>query len=169
MASRRRRLATLLLATAIAALVLACDSESVITVENTTTTQLRVFVKVPGGGIDSVTPTAGEHSSVTVPDAGNFYAFATVDSDWLETVRIKRDALNAKVSNPDSLRSLSQDDLAEILQTINDLNREINRVQDHPWDQVGGCTGQTDTSGGGKITITDNPAGGFPSYLLLCD
>src|SRR5689334_14573037 len=113
--SRLRRVTVVGLLIVIAALTVACDEENLITVENTTSTQLRVFVKVPGGGISSVFPSPGESSSVVVPEQGTFYAFATVDTDWIATITAKRDALNAQIHDPDSLHSLSGDQVSEIL------------------------------------------------------
>lgn len=166
--ARRRRLAAIAVVLALGVVVLGCDSEQLIGVDNTSSTQLRVFVKVPGGGISSVTPTPGNSSYVDAPQVGSFYAFAIIDADWLETVRIKRDFLQQKLANTETLRALSQDDLSEITSQINSFNDEIRRATDNPWSNVGGCTGELTSGARATITITDNPVGGFPAYILIC-
>jgi hypothetical protein len=162
----------LVAASLVAVVVVGCDSEDTIQIENTTTTQLRVMVKVPGGGVSSVAPTPGNSSYVVVSEDGTFYALAVVDSEWIGEVRARRDFLQSRLGDADTRRRLSPDQLQEILDEINSLNVEIRRATERPLENVGACSGpvKLSDSGGvaGKVTITDNPAGGFPAYLLLC-
>ena len=168
-----------LLGLALIALVVAgCEVENVIVVQNTTSTQLRVFVKVPGGGISTVVPTPGEASSVVIGEGGTYYAGAIVDADWLAYIRLKREYLASQLDNPDVRRALSVDQLKEISDQLNDLSREIQRATERPWENVGGCSGTVSAGGGGMfdyedvesavVQVTDNPAGGFPAFLLSC-
>lgn len=160
----------LVLAAALAMVVAACETDDTIQVENTTSTQLRVMIKVPGGGVSSVAPTPGNSSYVVVTEDGTFYALAVVDAEWLESVRTRRDFLQDRLADPDTRRRLSTDDLSDILFQINSLTNEIRRATERPLENVGACSGPVKLSGGvaGKVTITDNPAGGFPAYVLLC-
>jgi hypothetical protein len=168
----RRRWTALIVAAALAIVVAGCETEDTIQVENTTSTQLRVMLKVPGGGVSTVAPTPGNSSSIVVSEAGTFYALAVVDAEWLETIRTRRDFLQSRLADPDRRRNLSADDLSDILFQINSLTAEIRRATERPLDNVGACSGpvKLSDSGGvaGKVTITDNPAGGFPAYILLC-
>lgn len=172
-----RRLGLIALA-GVALLVGGCEFENVIIVTNESSTQLRVFVKVPGGGITTVTPTPGNSSSIVIAEGGTFYAGAVVDTEWLEYIRVTRELLSQQLADPAVRADLSVDELVELTTRINDLTREIQRATERPWEQVGGCSGTAVVGGGGMVesednrsgtvTITDNPAGGFPAFLLLC-
>ncbi|HYI21263.1 MAG TPA: hypothetical protein VEX62_01375, partial [Candidatus Limnocylindrales bacterium] len=50
----------------LAVTVLACESDNRIQVENASSTQLRVMLSVPGGGVSTVTPGPGSSASVVV-------------------------------------------------------------------------------------------------------
>jgi hypothetical protein len=156
----------------LAAVAVGCEINDAIEVENTTTTQLRVMIKVPGGGVSSVAPTPGNSSFVPVSEDGTFYALAVLDFEWIQSVRARRDFLQSRLADADTRRRLTQDQLQEILDQINSLTVEIRRATERPLDNVGACSGPVKISdqGGnaGKVTITDNPAGGFPAYLLVC-
>ncbi len=173
---RARAIAAL---TVLAVLVAGCEFGHTITVENSTSTQLRVFVKIPGGFLASVSPTPGESSTIAVDEEGTYYAFAVVDTEWLSYIRTKRDYLNGQLSDPETRRRLSVDELKAISDEVNSLTREIQRITERPWEGVSGCSGTlTDVPEGGPgspqeparavIRIEDNPAGGFPAFILAC-
>ena len=54
------------LAVLLAVIVLGCESDNRIQIENASTTQLRVMLSVPGGGVSTVTPVPGSAASVVV-------------------------------------------------------------------------------------------------------
>jgi hypothetical protein len=173
-----RRCLGLLVLAGTALLIGGCEIENVIIVTNTSSTQLRVFVKVPGGGITTVTPTPGNSSSIVIGEGGTFYAGAVIDTEWLERIRLTRELLSQQLADADVRRRLSVDELKELSDRINDMTREIQRATERPWENVGGCSGTASVGDGGMfetedvqaatITITDNPAGGFPAFLLVC-
>jgi hypothetical protein len=161
----------------VAVCVVGCESENVIVVNNTSSTQLRVFIKIPGGGVTTVTPTPGNASSVVVSEGGTYYAGAVLDAEWVERIRVEQQLLSNRLGDPVTRRRLSLDELREIATRIDDLNVEIRRATERPWENVGGCSGTLQLTGSGfevedvnaaTITITDNPAGGFPAFLLIC-
>jgi len=164
---RRMALAVLLAVT-----VLACESDNRIQVENASSTQLRIMLSVPGGGVSTVTPGPGSSASVVVTEEGPFSALAVLDSEWLESARFRREFLSRQLSDPAVRRRLSPDDLRQISAQVNDLAQEIRRATEQPAQNVGGCSGTVElgTPDGvaGKVTIVDNPAGGFPAYVLRC-
>jgi len=170
---RRARRAGLAVAAIALSLTLAgCDSENTIQVENTSSTQLRVMVSVPGGGVSSVSPTPGSSSFVVVSEGGTFHALALADSEWLETVRFRRDYLTRRLADPVVRRRLSGDELRQISEQVNDPATEIQRATERPSENIGACTGTVQMSGAGGVAatvrITDNPTSGFPAYVLLC-
>ena len=165
----------LVLAVLVAITVVGCESENVILVTSSSSTQLRVFIKVPGGGGTTVTPTPGNASSVVVSSDGTFYAGAVIDAEWLERIRVERQLLSEQLADPQARRRLTLDDLAEIQARINAVNTEIRRATERPWENVGGCSGSVKLRDTGfedvsaaTVEITDNPVGGFPAFLLIC-
>jgi hypothetical protein len=162
---QRRRLAGLALAAFVAFVVVACEDENVIEVQNTVTEQVRIYVRVPGGGVDSVSPSVGESSEIVAPETGTFYAFGMLDTEWLANVRNTRDYLTNQVNA--NLRTLSTDQIHEMYQQINYMNDQIRHYEESPLSAVGGCSAEV-TNTGGKVQIEINPAGGFPTYLLIC-
>lgn len=178
-ATRTRRARWPVIALALGALILVgCETENVIVVTNTTSTQLRVFVKYPGG-YSTVSPTPGESSSIVVGEDGDFYAGAILDTDWLETIRTKQRLLNERLKDPEARRNLSVDEIQEMLAEIGKLTREIQQATEKPWENVGACTGtvsrqmsdmgESEDATAAKVTITDNPVGGFPAFILVCN
>ncbi len=151
----------------LAVVVLGCESDHRIQVENASSTQLRVMLSVPGGGVSTVTPAPGSSASVVVTEDGPFSAVAVLDSEWLEAARFRREFLSRQLSDPAVRRGLTPDDLQQISAQVNDLSLEIRRATEQPSQNVGGCSGRVElgSPGGeaGRVRITDNPAGGFPS------
>lgn len=157
------------LAIAVALVAGGCESERLVTIDNTSSSQLRVFVKVPGGGVSSVTPAPGSSSSVVAGETGDYYAFAILDAEWLESISFRRDFLSRQLADPAVRRRLSFDELMAISDQVNQLAVEIRRATETPANSLGACSGTiTDEAGSGVVTITDNRPGEFPAYLLTC-
>ncbi len=156
----------------LAMLVLGCESDNRIMVENVSSTQVRVLLNVPGGGVSTVTPAPGGSASVIVTEDGPFSAVAVLDSEWLDSVRFRRDFLSRQLSDAAVRRRLTLDDLEQISAQVNDLSQEIRRAAEQPAENVGACSGTAELGASdgvaGEVTITDNPGGGFPAYVLLC-
>jgi hypothetical protein len=149
-----------------------CNAVNTLVVENASSNQLRVILKVPGGGVSSVSPTPGNSSHVVVSENGTFQALAVVDGEWLETVRFRRDFLSRQLAEPAARRRLTSEELRQIGAQVNDLSTEIQRATEQRLENLGACSGTVRLTGSGGVAgtvrITDNPTGSFPAFVLLC-
>lgn len=155
--------------TLVAAVALACQGPRVISVDNGSTRQLRVFVTIPGGNVSSVAPAPGSTATVVVSSLGDYSAFAVPDAEWLETIRFRRDFLTRQLGDEQARRRLTADELRAIMGQINELSRQIERATELPGESSTGCSGTIgDDGGSGRVSISDNSAGAFPAYVLVC-
>ena len=150
-----------------------------IVVANESSAELRVFVTLPDGGFITVTLAQGHHTSIVVRDDGSYYAGAIMDAEWLERNRLTRELLSGRLADPAERARLSVDELKQLSDAINDLTREIQFATKGPWENGGGCSASVSVAEQeapeathrlivGTVTITDNPAGGFPAFLMIC-
>jgi hypothetical protein len=67
---------------------------------------------------------------------------------------------------------LTESELRQISEQVNDLAQEILRATERPSSDVAGCSGEiqlAESDGvAGTVRITDNPTGDGPEYLLIC-
>jgi hypothetical protein len=159
----------------VAALVVGCQGENELIVINRASTQIRVFIELPGGGIATVTPSPGSGSYVAVTRDGAYRAGGIVDAEWLERIGVERQVLEDMLADPQRRRRLTPAELSQIATRIGDLNTEIRRTTERPSDNVAGCSGVLDVRGSSladvsaaTVEITDNPTGGSPPFVLIC-
>jgi hypothetical protein len=155
--------------TFVAVVSVACQGPRLITVDNQSTRQLRVFVTVPGGNVRSVAPAPGSSATVAISSFGDYSAHAVPDAEWLESIYFRRDYLTRQLGDPRVRRSLGVDELRSISDQISELARQIERATEAADGSPSGCSGTIgDDAGTGRVSITERTTGASQAFVLTC-
>jgi hypothetical protein len=119
-----------------------------LTVENKTGFEIRVFIS-EGGGSTVLSPSPGESSSAEV-SVGRFTAAAVPSQDWIDYATATRQYLNDRLAHSEDLTGAQ---LLDVIQRLKDIATRMQQYENSA-GKGGSCSGSVTENNDGLVVVS---------------
>lgn len=145
----------------LAVLVLLALSCSDVSVQNYTTSAVRVIVAMPGESVPETTVISAGDSEIFLSDiSGTYTITAVLDESWRDKLKATRDEITLILLG--DLNNMDQEEISRLTRGLG----KINDLLDKDLKPVS-CSGEVDDEVSGNVTIEVHPSG--VGITVRCD